>query len=322
MKNIDIAFVVLHYMNSDTTEKAVEHILSNCDTSNMAIIVVDNASTNNSFDILTEKYSSNSSVILLRNQTNLGFACGNNVGFRYAKENYHPRYIILLNSDAYLTEKNLLQKLDEEYNSSHFYVAGPMIYGNDGNNTTNPWGKEVINTKICKYTLKKANTDLFFSRLHLYKLLCIYRRHTPFPRKKAPKGYSLPINPADGQNLHLYKNYNLSLHGSCFIFSEAFIKDYDGLDSRTFLYDEESLLHLQMLMDGRTMVYMPEISILHVGSASSSYECDENSKRIKCCKYSIHSTKIILSEINKFKKAHGGKEPGEVVVERMKEIKK
>lgn len=188
-----------------------------------------------------------------------------------------------------------------------------MIYGNDGSNTTNPWGKEIISIKVCKYILKKAYTDLLFSKLHLYKLLCIYRRHTPIPRKKIPKGYPLPINPQDGKDLQLYKNYNLSLHGSCFIFSKAFIENYDGLDGRTFLYDEESLLHLQMLIDGRKMVYMPEISILHVGSASSSYECDENSKRIKCCKYSIQSVRIILNEIKKYKKNHGGKEPGEVL---------
>ena len=85
MKNIDIAFVVLHYMNYETTEKAVENILSNCDTKNMVIIIVDNASTNNSYNILAEKYAASESVVLLRNQKNLGFACGNNVGFCYAK---------------------------------------------------------------------------------------------------------------------------------------------------------------------------------------------------------------------------------------------
>ncbi len=51
------------------------------------IVIVDNASPDKSGALLKEHYKNDDHVEVLLNQENLGFARGNNVGFRYAEKN-------------------------------------------------------------------------------------------------------------------------------------------------------------------------------------------------------------------------------------------
>ena len=76
------------------------HVLDNCLRSlynqtyrPLEIIVVDNASTDGSVDFLREKFHS---VHLIRNDKNLGFGAGNNIGIRASQ----GRYIMMLNNDT------------------------------------------------------------------------------------------------------------------------------------------------------------------------------------------------------------------------------
>ena len=59
-------------------------------------IVVDNASRDGSADMVASQFPD---VRLIRSQTNLGFASANNRAFEIAR----GRYLVLLNSDAFLT---------------------------------------------------------------------------------------------------------------------------------------------------------------------------------------------------------------------------
>lgn len=77
-------------------------------------------------------------MILIRNTENLGFAKGNNVGIEYAKRNYKPQFIVVLNSDTELIQNDLVEKLDNEYRNSEFALLGPLILTADGRCDNSP----------------------------------------------------------------------------------------------------------------------------------------------------------------------------------------
>ncbi|MCR5519746.1 MAG: glycosyltransferase family 2 protein [Bacteroidales bacterium] len=67
------------------------------------VFVADNASTDGTADYISKKYPD---VHLVRNEANLGFAEGNNQGFRYALEGGYD-YVYLLNQDAWIMPDTL-----------------------------------------------------------------------------------------------------------------------------------------------------------------------------------------------------------------------
>ncbi len=83
--------------------------------SHKEIILVDNASSDRSIEIVKKKYPS---VIIIQNKDNLGFAVGNNIGFKYST----GKYIAMINNDTELhpqwTEKLV------EFMENHENVAG------------------------------------------------------------------------------------------------------------------------------------------------------------------------------------------------------
>ena len=57
-----------------------------------------------------EKLAKKNSLILIKNDENYGFAKGNNIGIRYALNNFKSEYILLLNNDT-VVDKNFLSNL-------------------------------------------------------------------------------------------------------------------------------------------------------------------------------------------------------------------
>ena len=127
-----IVFVILHYLAIDETYKSVDSIEKKIDTDMYKIVIVDNASPDKSGALLKEHYKNDDHVEVLLNQENLGFARGNNVGFRYAEKTWNPSYIVLMNNDVYLLDDDFLEKVEKEYKRSQFAVLGPMILSADG----------------------------------------------------------------------------------------------------------------------------------------------------------------------------------------------
>lgn len=84
-----IVFVILHYLAIDETYKSVDSIEKKIDTDMYKIVIVDNASPDKSGALLKEHYKNDDHVEVLLNQENLGFARGNNVGFRCAEKTWN-----------------------------------------------------------------------------------------------------------------------------------------------------------------------------------------------------------------------------------------
>lgn len=152
-----ISYVILHYMAGRDTIECVQSILNSSVQSRhqIHIIVVDNGSTNNSYSMIQKAFENNDKVVFIHSKCNLGFAKGNNLGFRYAKEKCNADFIVLLNNDTIIQQNNFNEILIEKYEEKQYAVLGPDILTLD-NCHQNP-GKNVNwNTwKLFKFRMKK-----------------------------------------------------------------------------------------------------------------------------------------------------------------------
>ena len=289
----DIAFVVLHYMAKEETIKCVSKIREKIDTSNYKIVIVDNASSNGSGQELSELYKNVNDVCVIINQENLGFARGNNVGFRYAKENFNPQYIILMNNDVYIMETHLKEKLDREYAESQFAVLGPLIMTKDGRCDINPMQDGIKSKTEAIGRISAIKRVLFTNKYHIFPLYRAVSEMVHGLGKGENKTYKDYFN----------RQYNVQLHGCFMVFSKKYIDTFDGLDDRTFLYMEEDILYKHMIENNLTVVYCPDIIVYHEeDAATNSITKNEREKIDFVYKNLLESCKILLDIYDYYEK--------------------
>ncbi len=94
----------------------------------LEIIVVDNGSSDESVDFISENYPE---IILIKNNSNYGFAKAVNQGIRLSKGDY----VFLLNNDAILHDEYVIDKLVHEIESKQniFSVSAKMLQLYDKN---------------------------------------------------------------------------------------------------------------------------------------------------------------------------------------------
>jgi GT2 family glycosyltransferase len=249
-----IAFVILHYCTLQDTIECVDSIKNQIDTKNHQIIIVDNCSPDESGEELKKLYNQENNVIILQNKENLGFARGNNVGFRYAKNECQSDFIVLLNSDTLIIQDNFFDVILNEYERSKFAVLGPYIIKQEKPYNDNPGRNTVI-------TLAQLRKYIWLVRLHLFlNYLYIENVYNNFWRR---------VKKHKNEDTIKYRCENVRLHGCCLVFSPLYISQLDGIDDRTFLYSEEDILYAQMMKKKLKTVFNPELKIFHKGGKTT-----------------------------------------------------
>lgn len=276
-------FLILHYKVISETENAVESILSQNFRENYEIMIVDNGSGNDSGLKLKEEYLNCKNIHVIINDENVGFARGNNVGFKILKEKFACDFIIMINSDIKIIDEDFLRLIDDEYNESNFSVLGPMIILPNGN---------IDNCETKMPNIKQLKRNIFKNRIIiLLNYINVYNLIVKIVKK---------INP----NIYVKKDKkdkrleNVVLHGCCLIFSEKYITKFDGLDDRTFLYYEEQLLFNRLKKNNMLSVYNPNIKVIHNESATTkTITKNLKKKNIFMSKNLIKSAKILINEL-------------------------
>lgn len=127
MKKYIFSFVILHYNEAKITIECINKIFDNTVGEEVNIVIVDNHSPDGSGKNLQEKFSNNKFVTVILLKENLGFAKGNNVGYKYAKENLCSDFICILNNDAFLRQQDFIQRVIKVYEKGGYGVIGPHI---------------------------------------------------------------------------------------------------------------------------------------------------------------------------------------------------
>lgn len=241
-----ICFVILHYQAIEETEKCINSICKNS-LEQDRIIIVDNASPNKSGMILIDKYKENNRIEVILNKDNLGFAKGNNIGYKAAKK-YNPDYIVVMNNDVFIIQTDFSERVEKAFQKHRFDILGPDIYSTKINAHQNPQREKNYTLKQLKSIRKK----LRFKNKHLWLLKLKYLL---FHREKNVSS-----------NLFFQRNVKegMVLHGACYIFSKSFIEKHNNcFYNGTFMYFESYILHYLAIREGMKVIYEPCIRVLH-----------------------------------------------------------
>ena len=272
-----IGYVILNYMTYQDSINCVNSILAI--DGQKTIVVVDNGSTNESYALLLNQYKDISNVFVIRNQNNMGFAKGNNIGINYIMSRDVCDFIVVLNSDTIIMQKKFGCIIEGEYNYSKFDVLGPQIQTADGDISSNP-----VSTRILD-----KNEILFLIMKRLIKLLLNYIKLNRFVNDCGVGNYNL-------EEFNNNKRYeNVKLHGACLIFSKKYLEKFEAFDSDTFLYFEEDILYKRIVKYGLKSVYSPKLKIIHLEDGTSKAITNTSrEKNIFVLKNEIKSLSILL----------------------------
>ncbi len=122
---IDLSIIVVAWNVRELVDECFQAIRASSDTLRKEILFVDNASADGTADFVEKNYPE---VVLLRSDTNLGFIRANNLAYKRAR----GKYILMLNSDAFVSRTALQESVDFLESHPEAGVLGAHLIGRDG----------------------------------------------------------------------------------------------------------------------------------------------------------------------------------------------
>lgn len=109
-KQPKVAIIIVNWNNKRFVKSCLNSIKKMTDYKNYKVIVSDNGSTDSSIEMVKKEFKW---VDLLKNNANIYWAGGNNIGIKYALKKYNSDYYFLLNDDTKIIQKDWLNKMVE-----------------------------------------------------------------------------------------------------------------------------------------------------------------------------------------------------------------
>lgn len=211
-----IIFLILNYNAYKLVEEAVNvlQLLSE----QIRILIVDNNSTDNSYQALKKIYKDVKNVQIKETNSNLGYARGNNFGFKYIKQNYDDvQYVVVMNPDIIVKDKETIISMYKflENNNEYAIASCQAIFNQE-------W------RGFIDYGWKyPTNKNLFWAGTWLGKLFnhCVNIHYTT--NEILNNSFATKVDVVSG----------------CFFMARLHdLEKVNWLDERTFLYYEENIL--------------------------------------------------------------------------------
>jgi hypothetical protein len=261
-----LSIVIVSYNTCELLRECLEALYRQLETIPSEVFVVDNTSRDGSAAMVETQFPN---VHLIRSDVNLGFGAANNRAFKLAK----GRYIVLLNSDAFLHDNALaisLQHMEQEHDVA---VGGARLVGRDGN-----W---------------QPSACLFPSPLNDFLVLSGLAAR--FPRSRVfgrfDRTWANANEPADVD----------WVPGAFSIIRREALERVGFFDEQFFLYYEEVDLCRRVKQAGYRVRYWPDIVVVHLGG--------ESSKTIDSLAFSQSGSQLILWRMRSaflyYRKHHG-----------------
>lgn len=258
-KKVNIGVIILNYIAYKETINVTNQILNlpRKENVNIRVVLVDNKSPNKSYHILKETFKNDDIVSVVQTSKNLGFANGNNYGYKVLRRMMNVDYVIFSNSDIVLKDKKLFNWIlhcNENYN---FGILGPSVYSLKNKIHQNPCNNWTENLKK-NY---KMLIHMQVQRLKLYVSFCV-------PKKQSDTNIR-PISVKDIPD-YQFATVTKTLHGSFLVMSKKYLDKFTvPFDPGTFLYMEEAILRLRCERKKIPMVYDPNYEVNHLQAVST-----------------------------------------------------
>lgn len=265
------AFVILHYRAIDMTRTCVKRIQA-LNGSNY-IVIVDNASPNGTGRLLAEEYAMERNITVLLNPENAGFARGNNLGIRWVREHLLADFVVVLNNDVEILQKDFAERIGRIYEDHPFDVLGPDIVSVFSGIHQSP--KSLHGCTLDSVRRKRANVKRSSNPILL--LLSSGEKNSPIiwrfvqRRQRAKQNIDSSVS-AEG----------VVLHGSCVIFAKRYLDTHpEPFYPKTYMYYEMEILEWMCRREGSVIRYDSSISVLHYQYVASKQEFKSIIKRSK-----------------------------------------
>jgi hypothetical protein len=128
-----LSVIVVSFNTRDLLRECLQSLLAECARNPVnvtaEILVIDNASRDQSPEMVEQEFSHLATPVrLIRSQVNLGFGGANNLAIREAR----GRYIVLLNSDAFLASGALIRAWEHMEQSPSTGFGGARLVSREG----------------------------------------------------------------------------------------------------------------------------------------------------------------------------------------------
>ncbi len=247
----DISIIIVSYNTRNVLRDCLASVYASQGQLKVEIVVVDNASSDLSAEMVEAEFPA---VIVLRSTINLGFGGANNLGLQSTR----GRYIVLLNSDAFLSEESLQRSFSNMERDRHVGLGGGRLVGRDGS---------------------PQPSARMFPKL-LTHMLVMSGLASRFPQSKffgqADRTWADPMVASEVD----------WVPGAYSIICSDVLDAIGFFDPRFFLYYEEVDLCLRIQNAGFSIMYWPEIEVVHLGG--------ESSKQVKTLELSQSGAQLVL----------------------------
>lgn len=253
-----VAIIILNYNGWKDTLECLES-LQKVDYPNYLTVVVDNASSDGSIEKIKswavknsifvaeytkevaeqggimeieeelQKYPNHKKIILIKNNVNLGYSAGNNVGVRYAIKKQADA-VLIINPDVRIENATTLTEMvNVMFSDDKIYIVGPNIIDAEGNRQS----------PLREPSFFEEAVNPFLSTIKIpISYITPLRATQPFEVEKVP--------------------------GSCVLLRTDFLVKINLLDEGVFLYCEEPILAAQVKNNNGKIFYLPSITVRHL----------------------------------------------------------
>ena len=143
-----LSIIIVTWNTAKITQKCVQTINKYLD--NPEIVVVDNGSKDNTVELLSKEKN----VKIIKNNANLGFSKGNNIGLKHASN----EYIVFMNSDIELIDDSINNLLDYFIGKNNIGIIGPKFLNPDHSPQASVFPKQSIINAFKEFYLNKKHT--------------------------------------------------------------------------------------------------------------------------------------------------------------------
>ncbi|MGR3218328.1 MAG: glycosyltransferase family 2 protein [Candidatus Anammoxibacter sp.] len=225
----DVAFIIVTWNARDLLLDCLDSLFKQVALIDYEVLVVDNGSKDGTVEAVKQKFDS---VRIIANKENVGFAAGNNQGFKEMSS----RYAVLLNSDTIVlggTFEKLVKFLDEHQDVA---VVGPQLINKDGSKQNCFHNYPSLVTEVIGLGLLKS----FFP--------------VKYPSKR--RNYEEPLETD-------------SILGACLMVRKEVIEQVGYMDDGYFFFLEETDWCFRMRNAGWKIYHIPDVKIVHLHGEST-----------------------------------------------------
>lgn len=243
-----VSIVIVNWNRKKDTLECLKSLVRIERDFELKIIIVDNASTDGSIKEIKSYFKTPSfkkSVIhteLIRNEENLGFCGGNNVGIKHAL-NHKADYVLLLNNDTYVDDKFLINLVKAFKKYPKAGILSPKIYFAPGYEFKKNIYKKSDLGKVIWY----AGGDIDWDNVY---------------------GTNHGVDEVDKGQFNRVKSTDFAT-GACMLVKRKVFEQVGLLDEKYFMYFEDSDLCVRVKRAGWKVMYFPQSFIWHKVAQSS-----------------------------------------------------